>query len=263
MAATDIKLRRINIKKRESKFVDDKVARDLPFCIFIEMVPYVTVMLTSTMLEEFVVGHLITEGIINSLDDIQELRIEARKAYVSLKKQPDYNRLRARKNNILTTACGISENDTELNINPIKSLHIKRIDPKVILDLVFRLNKRSHIFKETGGTHSALLYEHGKDIVAFSEDVGRHNALDKVLGSGYLNDVNLNACILVSSGRLSAEMVLKAIRSEVPVVVSISSPLTSGINIARSAGVTLIGFVRSHRMNIYTHPEKIGNLFIE
>lgn len=263
MATTSIKLHRINIKKKESQFLEDLVARDLPFCIFLEMIPYVTVMLTPKMLKEFVVGYLITEGIIESLDDIKDMEIEPRKAYVSLKKQPDYDRLRARKNSIITTACGTVGSVAESNIEPIQSFLLGLVDPKLMLDLAFRLNKMSQIFRETGGTHSAILYEQGKDVVAFAEDVGRHNALDKVLGSAIMNDVNLNACILVASGRLSAEMVLKAVRGGVPIVASIAGPLTSGINIAEAAGITLVGFIRSRRMNVYTHPEKIARLLIE
>jgi FdhD protein len=108
------------------------------------------------------------------------------------------------------------------------------------------------VFRETGGTHSALLNREGEGVVAFSEDVGRHNALDKVIGAAIMRKVDLGECILASSGRLSGEMVLKAAKAGIPVICSVSAPLLSGIRIAEAAGVTLIGFVRGRRMNQYT-----------
>ena len=107
------------------------------------------------------------------------------------------------------------------------------------------------MFRETGGTHSALIHHRDDGIMAFAEDVGRHNALDKVIGRCLLDAVDLDRCVLASSGRLAGEMVLKASAAGIPVVCSVSAPLASGIRIAEAAGIRLVGFVRGRRMNLY------------
>jgi FdhD protein len=113
------------------------------------------------------------------------------------------------------------------------------------------------VHRETGGTHSAAICGPGGDVFAFAEDVGRHNAVDKVVGSGALRGVDLSGCVLISSGRQSGEMVLKAARGGIPVVASVAGPLESGIRLAEAAGITLICFVRGRHMNVYTNPERI------
>jgi FdhD protein len=102
-----------------------------------------------------------------------------------------------------------------------------------------------------------MLFSLGGDPLFFGEDVGRHNAVDKVVGAGVLEGLDFGGCVLVSSGRLSGEIVLKAARVGVPVVVSVAGPLESGVRIAEAAGITLVGFVRGRRLNVYTHGERI------
>ena len=114
------------------------------------------------------------------------------------------------------------------------------------------LNKLSKIFKETGGTHSALLKDTKSEFEAYAEDVSRHNALDKVIGAGLLERVDFSNCILSTSGRLSGEMIIKAARAEIPVVCSMSAPLQSGVTVAKKAEIMLFGFVRGTRLNQYT-----------
>jgi FdhD protein len=237
--------------------MEDIVAKDVSFCLFLEMMPYVTVMLTPNMLKEFVIGHLFTEGVIEGIDEISEMEISQRKAYVFLYKKFDLDKLRSRKNAILTTACGAASEISNVSIKKVKSNLSQLVVPELIWYLSYRLNKMSNLFRKTGCTHSALLYEHRNNVIIFAEDVGRHNALDKAIGSAFINGVDLGDCILVASGRLSADMVLKAVHSGIPIVASIAGPLDSGINVAEASGITLVGFIRGRRMNVYTHPKKI------
>jgi FdhD protein len=215
---------------------------------------------TPNMLKELTIGHLYSEGVIKNLEEIKELEIEPKKAFLSIHSSIDLNDVKARKNVILTTACGATSTIPTSEVSPVQSSFKLPIMPKLILDLISELNKRSRIYKETGGTHSALLHSQDKGIVAFAEDVGRHNAVDKVIGSALLDQIDFSTCILISSGRQSGEMVLKAVRAGIPIIASLAAPLMSGINISQAGGITLIGFVRGRRMNIYTCPEKIGNL---
>ena len=108
----------------------------------------------------------------------------------------------------------------------------------------------------TGGTHSAAIF-HEEKLVAFAEDIGRHNAVDKVIGAAAMKKVEFSKCVIVSSGRQPANMVLKAARVGIPIVASIAGPVNSGVDIAIKTGVTLICFVRGQRMNVYSYPERV------
>jgi formate dehydrogenase accessory protein FdhD len=137
--------------------------------------------------------------------------------------------------------------------------HVKsdyRVKAGVIIRMLQELDGRSKLFKLTGGTHASALFEDGR-LVAFAEDVGRHNAIDKVMGIAVQSKVDFSRSVLVSSGRQPADMVLKAARMGIPILASKASPIRSGIIAAKKTGVTLICFVREHRMNVYTHESRV------
>ncbi len=115
----------------------------------------------------------------------------------------------------------------------------------------------SALYQETGGVHSAALSD-GKDILLFSEDIGRHNAVDKLIGKAFLRSISLEDRVLLTSGRVTSEIVTKAARSRFPILVSRAAPSCMAISIAEDAGITLIGFARGDRMNIYTWPNRIA-----
>jgi len=112
------------------------------------------------------------------------------------------------------------------------------------------------LFKLTGGTHASALFEEGR-LVALAEDIGRHSAIDKVIGIALQSNVDFSRCVLVSSGRQPADMVLKVARMDIPILASKASPIRSGIIAAKKTGVTLVCFVREQRMNVYTYPRRI------
>ena len=114
----------------------------------------------------------------------------------------------------------------------------------------------SEIWEKTGGTHCSVLFSDGR-LIARSEDIGRHNTVDKVVGYAILRDIDLSTCVLGCSGRQSAAMVSKAVNAGIPIVISRSAPTDKGIRTADLAGVTLIGFARENRFTVYTHPDRI------
>ena len=130
------------------------------------------------------------------------------------------------------------------------------IAPPQVFSLVEKFVKHSRIFTNTGGVHSAALCN-TEDIILFSEDIGRHNAIDKVFGEALLKDISLKDYILVTSGRVSSEILVKAARRNIPVLISKSAPTDAGIRLADELGVTLIGFVRGNRMNIYANNRRV------
>ena len=245
-----VKVKRVN-SDGSTGSLNDKVAVDTPFCIFVDDLPFRTLISSPEKLRELALGHLLTEGVINHIDDIEEESFSEGRADIHLKKPVDLTEIGFERERLITTAC-----NTELvNGNVLEALRVDEIEtpnPKTIFHLIRTLNEKSTNFKATGGTHSAILSCIDDDFTASAEDVGRHNAVDKVIGSGLIHGIPLNRCILACSGRLSADMVLKAARSGIPVICSISTPLLSGIRVAEKTGIKLYGFVRARRFNKYS-----------
>jgi FdhD protein len=126
------------------------------------------------------------------------------------------------------------------------------------LEAIFRgFHQRSELFRLTGCFHSAALSD-GKNILAFAEDIGRHNAVDKVTGYALLNDISFREKLMLVSCRISSEIVSKCARWEIPIVASRGAPTDLAVEIAEAAGMTLIGFVRGENMNVYTNPQRIA-----
>lgn len=125
-----------------------------------------------------------------------------------------------------------------------------------ILNLSNKLNENSQLFKETGGVHSCALCSE-EEIIMFHEDVGRHNALDKIVGEAFLKEIPFEDKILITSGRISSEMIIKTAKQRIPIIVSRSAPTELSVGIAKELGITLIGFARGRRMNIYQGEERI------
>ncbi len=119
------------------------------------------------------------------------------------------------------------------------------------------MQKSTPLYRETGGCHGAGIFDIEGNLLSVKEDIGRHNAIDKVIGDLLIRDLNFDNVILTSTGRLTGDSVLKAVKAKIPIVVSLSAGIESGIRLAYAYGITLIGFARGSRMNIYTHPERI------
>jgi formate dehydrogenase accessory protein FdhD len=127
----------------------------------------------------------------------------------------------------------------------------------VVSEAVRRLNGLAETFRKTGGVHVAALYSRNGELITYAEDVGRHNAVDKVIGTVALQKPDFSNWFLASSGRLTGDIVLKASRVGIPVVASLATAVSSGVDVARRTGQTLIGFVRGTRMNVFTYPQRI------
>jgi len=261
MLILEIEITRVDVRSKETSRMSDFVAEEKPLCIFINKKPYATVFCSPSNLKEMTVGHLISEGIAKSVKDIEEVSVRASKTVYSANVKSNINVERRQKllkssYRIIRSACGSSLPYSSLAKHPRirSSLTIKA---EMILNCVNRLNFSAEIFRKTGGVHVATIYTTDGHVEAFAEDVGRHNAVDKVIGIGALRGIDFSACFLAVSGRLTGDMVLKAARVGLPIVASLAAALDSGIAVAKEAGLTLVGFVRGNRMNVYTFPERI------
>lgn len=257
MAVRRVKIHRYQVGEGISR-MEDVIALDEAICIYVNMEYYRTLVASPDMLEELSVGHLLCEGVIGSTEEIRSLEASQGRIYVELKGEVDLASISQLRRDALTTACGAPPRPPyEGGLESLRVDSDLSVEAAEVLKMVGKLNARGTVFSRTGGTHIAMLYRPGEGVVSFTEDVGRHNAVDKAVGAGLLRGVDLGGCALVSSGRQSGEMVLKAARAGTPIVVSKSAPIESGRRVAREAGITLICFARGNRMNIITHPRRV------
>ncbi len=251
---------KVDVSARKVQKIKDYVAEEKPLHIFINRTHYATILCSPSNLKELAVGHALSEGIIKSVEEIEKINFKREDiCHVKLKPNVDLEkRLKLSKHfsRIIFSACGSpSPYQPSLRLPKIKS-NLKA-KAETILNCVSRLNSVAETFRKTGGVHVAAIYKADGTLVALAEDVGRHNAVDKVIGISALNKTNFSECFLALSGRLTGDIALKAARVGLPMVASLAAAIDSGIAIAKDAGLTLIGFVRGKRMNIYTFPEKI------
>lgn len=154
--------------------------------------------------------------------------------------------------------CGKNTVDAACTTFPTVPMEAARLAPEVLYALPDRLRAEQRVFRSTGGLHAAGLFTYDGTLVALREDIGRHNAVDKLIGRALLDDqLPLRERVLLVSGRLSFEIVLKALAAGIGIVAAVSAPSSLALDLAQSGGVTLAGFLRGPSVNIYTHPQRI------
>lgn len=255
-----IKTRKIDLSKGLDTFEYENVAVETPIQVFLNSKLLATIMASPSNLKELTYGLLVDEGVVPQPEDIIDVAIEKNEVWVK-SKRINSDRFKSISAGVIVTSCS-SRTDfhrviDELKTNPLPTDY--RVNASDVLTMVEELVKRSVTFRSTGGVHSAAIFVNGV-IEGFAEDVGRHNAVDKAIGSCLIKGVPLRRATLITSGRQPADIVLKAARCGIPISVSLRAPLSSGVYAADLTGVTLICFARGRRMNIYSHPERINPL---
>lgn len=238
-------MRVLRVDSGDAVYVDDEVVEDVLFLINLNGFPLNQMMAYEQYLEELAVGHLITSNIIHSLDEIHEINIKGNTAFIQLEHGVDLELIHEQKNTILEHA----SRDEDILLLP-ENDGLDFVDPDAIPSAMNQLNQLCEIYKGTGGTHSVLILQPDVGHV-FVEDVGRFNAVDKAVGLAAKRGLDLSESLLVTSGRLAGEMVLKAAFARIPVMCSVSAPLCTGVRIARASGMTIAGFTRGQRYNVY------------
>jgi len=228
--------------------VEDTVVRELPLTIILNERELVTLLCSPTKLEYLTAGYLWSEGLIERKDEIREMKLDREKGVVRVET--------ARAMNVPfkpLLASGGGRGIAPLSARKVSAgLQIK-ISASRVFFLMEGFREYSRVFEATGGVHSAALYE-ADNLIIFSEDIGRHNAIDKVLGECLLRDIpTADDHIMITSGRVSSEILLRVARRNIPLLISKSAPTNLGVRLASDLGVTLIGFARGKRMNVYAH----------
>jgi len=255
-----VEIVKVDVSAKKSQKMTDYVAEEKPLHIFLNKTRYVTIFCSPSNLKELAVGHLLSEGIVKSVEEIDEIGFRGKGVcYVKLKGSIDLEKrlkLVTHFSRVIFSACGSTSPYDSGKLPKITS-NLK-VKAEVILDSINRLNSIAKTFRKTGGVHAAAIYKSNGDLVVFAEDVGRHNAVDKAIGIAALKKTDFDECFLALSGRLTGDIVLKAARTGLPLISSLAAAVDSGISVAKEANLTLVGFVRGRRMNVYSFSERVA-----
>ncbi|MFW9986606.1 MAG: formate dehydrogenase accessory sulfurtransferase FdhD [Candidatus Odinarchaeota archaeon] len=210
-----------------------------------------------------ILGLLFTSRLVSTPMDLIQITVRNQLARVQVSETCNiHEKLAALRPNarLVTGVCGPEESAIgtwqACDLPPVEASYSVLLNS--IRKAVQSMNAEMEIYRETGGTHGAALADQDGNLVILAEDVGRHNAVDRVIGKALEQAENLNSLMMVCSGRLTADLVLKVAVAQIPILASISAAVDSGVELADAAGITLIGFVRGERMNVYTHPNRLN-----
>jgi len=226
----------------------ERVVTEFALSIFINGRHFATAMITPMMEKEFIVGHLFGQGIIENIADIESITVKDNIAEVILSKKED----KAKRSPEVHSDFKVSREDIFDGVNAIL---------------------KSKIYAETEAIHSAGLFKQGAEPICIAEDIGRHSALDKVIGYALINKIDFSNTFVTSTGRMVSDMVSKICRANIPVAATKTAVTKLGVEIGERCGLTIIGFVRDigmkiatdtdvrivteRGMKIYTNPERI------
>lgn len=260
-----------------ARIVMDGAAQELPDPVVVEEPlelqvggrPLVVTMRTPGHDAELAAGWLFAEGLIQGREDLLALDDAApRRApnvlAVRLRDEGAVEATRAARSFLSASACGVCGKSAIEHVFarglPGLAPERPRVEAAWLERLPERMRAAQHVFARTGGLHAAALFAAGGELVTLREDVGRHNAVDKVVGERLLAGAlpTLSDCALVLSGRAGFEIVQKAARAGIPLVAAVGAPSSLALRIAERTGMTLVGFLRQGRFNVYTAPERVG-----
>ena len=242
-----------------SREEDDVLAIEEPLEIRVGEKPVSVTLRTPGDDFDLAAGFLFTESILHSSDDVEGIRHWGSPNVVRVDVRGKVDLQRLQRNFYSTSSCGVcgkvSIDALRVHAAPVESA--MRVSREVVNGLAEALRGAQTTFDATGAIHAAGVFTADGTLVRLREDVGRHNAVDKVIGSFFREGASLGEHLLFVSGRTSFEIVQKAIVARMPILAAVGAPSSLAVELARDFGVTLLGFVRDGRFNVYTREERI------
>jgi FdhD protein len=244
----------------------DELAVEEPLEIRIDTRPVVVTMRTPGHDEELAAGFLVTEGVVRSRDELRAVRRNARNrsgnsidVFLSAESRIDLNDLA--RHGFASSSCGLCGKESIRAVyrrfKPVRSRIV--MSARSLAQLPEKLRGAQPTFERTGGLHAAGIFTRDGELLVAREDIGRHNAVDKAIGFGLLNDLlPFGNHILVVSGRASFEIMQKSLAARLPVVCAVSAPSSLAVEFARESKQTLVGFLRENRMNVYAGKQRVN-----
>jgi FdhD protein len=246
----------IRWSERKESPIKDIIAVEEPLQVVVDGRPLAVLMRTPGDDEILVIGFLLTEGIIETISQVRSIDLEARDnhAMVFLSDDHECDWERLTRHLFSASSCGLCGKAT---VDAILQSHPPigqkpEFDPVVIQSAPDTMRGAQSNFDSTGGIHASGIFSHDGKLLILREDIGRHNALDKVIGEGLIKGIDFTQCFLLVSGRISFELMQKAIAARLPLVAGISAPSSLAVSFAKTSNQTLIGFLRPPHMNYYT-----------
>ena len=250
------------VADKSARSAKDELAVEEPLEIQVDTRPVSVTMRTPGHDGELAAGFLVTEGILTSKKEILKIAAHPRNAQnvinVFVKNAPELDRLK--RNVFVSSSCGLCGKASIDNVHQhFKPLKVRfQIQREVLLGLPKKLQRAQEAFARTGGLHAAGIFSRSGELIVLREDVGRHNAVDKVIGHGLLKGLlPFNEHILMVSGRASFEIMQKALAARIPIVAAVSAPSSLAVDFAVESGQTLVGFLRDQRMNLYAGAQRV------
>jgi FdhD protein len=249
----------VRVRGGEASQVSQAIAAEIPFTIKTDTVEIATLLCSPLDLKELAYGYLYTSGFIGDASELRTISVDTQRwvATVSLAREPDPGILARR---LYTSGCGkgvMYANVAEIaSRKPLESS--LRIKAAQIAEMATWLQHCSALYRETGAVHTAALSDGGAQPHMQADDVGRHNAVDKVIGRALLAGSDFARGVLISSGRTSSEILHKAKRAGIAIIISRGAPTHQTVLRARDMGVTVVGFARGGQCTVYSHEERVG-----
>ncbi len=220
--------------------------------IYVNRQALVTILCTPHKLNFLVIGYLYAEGIISGISDVASMRVCDEESEVDVRlSNTEFEIPQVR---TLTSGCGGSiafKNEAKrVDSNLV-------VSPNIVLSQMKQFLKQMELYRLSGGVHASALSD-THNLLLVSEDIGRHNTLYKIQGECLMKRLETRDGILISTGRVSSEMLLKASLMQVPIIVSRTSPTGRAVSLAHELGITLVGYVRGNRLTVYSYPERLG-----
>lgn len=235
------------------------VVREEPLTVFLNNAELATMICSPSGYKELTVGFLISEGLLHKPEDLTEIRLQEEMGVIWVETAEPVPQTANFLRRHIASCCGKGRaglyfiNDAQ-QLEPVVS--DKQFKAEDLLQLISLLDQGSDIFKLTGGVHSAALGDEN-GLVTMYEDIGRHNAVDKVLGHAFLNRVDTSNKCLILSGRIASEILIKGARANIPLILSRSAPTELTLKLAEELETTVVGFARGESLTIYTNPERV------
>lgn len=248
----------IRINERQRVEAEDAVVREFPLTVILNNRELVTLLCSPDRLKHLALGFLASEGLIMAREDVGDIALDDRRGVVRIEtREPTPVDGESVFKRFITSGCGkgaafySAVDARQARVESEATIAVDRV-----YTLMQEFQNRSEVFRETGGVHSAALTD-GESLLSFAEDIGRHNAIDKIFGECLWEDIKTQDRIMLTSGRVSSEILFKIAKRGIPVLVSRSAPTNLAVSTATDLGITVVGFARGRRMNVYSNAWRV------
>jgi FdhD protein len=262
MVMRQVDITRLDLLKGTVTEICDVVAEEVPLRIVLnDDVHTFIVWCSPSQFKELAIGFLFAEEILRNTDEVEDIVVNKAehichvqfKADINLSSRIENRRGGARMVPLIKNSTSAYQHDDKI-VTVTSNLIV---NAQTVFNVIYQMNEKAEGFKKTGGLHCSGIFKADGTMVTFSEDVGRHNTVDKVIGAGLLSKIDFTQCFIVITGRVPGDIIYKAAKAGLPIVASVAAVLNSGISSAKKANITLAGFIREKHMNVYTCSKRI------